>query len=81
MEVIESQKDQYPLTIVSMKSLKDAMFYRRLNNDHVQCVLCPRRCIIPEGGGASAGIGKSPRPGQKKVDIITLPRKKRLSLR
>lgn len=50
MAVIESQNGQYSLTIVLMKSLKDAMFYRRLNNDHVQCVLCPRRCIIPEGG-------------------------------
>jgi pyruvate formate lyase activating enzyme len=33
-----------------MKSLKDALYYRRLNNDQLQCVLCPRRCIIPEGG-------------------------------
>jgi pyruvate formate lyase activating enzyme len=32
-----------------MKSLKEALFYRRISNGDVQCVLCPRRCIIREG--------------------------------
>lgn len=30
-------------------SLKEAMFYETLNGKKVQCELCPRRCIIPEG--------------------------------
>ncbi len=29
--------------------LKEAMYYVKLDNNNVQCVLCPRRCIIPEG--------------------------------
>jgi pyruvate formate lyase activating enzyme len=31
-------------------SLKEAMFYRRLKDEHVKCEICPRRCVIPEGG-------------------------------
>ena len=29
--------------------LKEALFYTRLANLAVQCQLCPRRCVIPEG--------------------------------
>ncbi len=29
--------------------LKEAMYYVKLDNNKVQCVLCPRRCIIPDG--------------------------------
>lgn len=29
---------------------KEAMFYRRLRNENIQCEICPRRCIIPDGG-------------------------------
>ena len=32
-----------------MESLKDALYYRKLNNDQLKCVLCPRRCIIQDG--------------------------------
>jgi pyruvate formate lyase activating enzyme len=30
-------------------SLKEAMFYQKLARNHIQCQLCPRKCIIPEG--------------------------------
>ena len=29
--------------------LKEAMFYRRLKNNLVQCEICPRKCTIPDG--------------------------------
>jgi len=28
---------------------KEAMFYRRMNGQNVQCLLCPRECVISEG--------------------------------
>ena len=28
---------------------KEALFYKKLKNKKVQCLLCPRQCIIPEG--------------------------------
>ena len=31
-------------------SVKEAMFYRRLKDEYVQCELCPRLCVIPDGG-------------------------------
>ena len=34
-------------------SLKEAMFYRRLKDEHVQCEMCPRRCVVPNGGRGS----------------------------
>ncbi len=30
-------------------SLKEAMFYQKANGQDVQCVLCPRECVIPDG--------------------------------
>ncbi len=29
--------------------LKEAMYYTKLDNNTVQCGLCPRRCVIPDG--------------------------------
>ena len=29
--------------------LKEAMFYKKMDGRDVQCLLCPRECIIPEG--------------------------------
>ena len=31
------------------ESLKEAYFYKKLEHQNVQCMLCPRRCIIPPG--------------------------------
>lgn len=33
----------------STNSTKKAMFYQKLEQNKVRCLLCPRRCIIPEG--------------------------------
>ncbi len=30
-------------------TLKEAMFYKRINGQKVQCLLCPRACVIGEG--------------------------------
>ena len=30
-------------------ALRETMFYRRLKNNTVQCGICFRRCVIPEG--------------------------------
>jgi pyruvate formate lyase activating enzyme len=39
--------------MVSMKglisSLKEALFYRKLDGEEVQCLLCPRECVISDG--------------------------------
>lgn len=35
--------------IDSTLSLKEAMFYEKLNGQNVQCHLCPRGCVISEG--------------------------------
>jgi len=31
------------------ESLKEALFYKKLDKKTVQCQLCPRRCVIPDG--------------------------------
>jgi len=36
-------------THMSGVRLKEARYYRRLDDDRVWCQLCPRKCIIPEG--------------------------------
>ena len=33
--------------------LKEAKFYRKLKDEHVQCEMCPARCVIPDGGRSS----------------------------
>lgn len=33
----------------SQGKLHEAMFYKKLNDEDVQCVLCPRECVIPNG--------------------------------
>jgi len=37
-------------TKVEEPSLREAMYYRPLEDGRVQCHICPRRCIIPDGG-------------------------------
>jgi pyruvate formate lyase activating enzyme len=32
-----------------ISSPKEAMFYKRGEGQNIQCLLCPRQCIIPEG--------------------------------
>jgi pyruvate formate lyase activating enzyme len=34
-------------------SLKEAMFYRKLKEENVQCEMCSRRCVVPDGGRGS----------------------------
>ncbi len=36
--------------------LKEALFYQKLDNKAVQCQLCPRRCVIPNGRRGFCGI-------------------------
>jgi len=33
----------------AQEKLKEALFYQKLSDKVVQCQLCPRRCVIPEG--------------------------------
>ncbi len=37
------------------EQLKEASFYRKLDAKTVQCQLCPRTCVIPEGGRGYCG--------------------------
>ncbi|MDI6606208.1 MAG: AmmeMemoRadiSam system radical SAM enzyme [Candidatus Omnitrophota bacterium] len=41
----------YPrwLNVKAEPSLKEALFYNKLDNNAVQCQLCPRRCTLPDG--------------------------------
>jgi hypothetical protein len=43
----------------STLSLKEAMFYEKVEGQDVQCLLCPRECVIPDG---KAGSHLSPTP-------------------
>ncbi len=36
--------------------LKEALYYHKLDNKQVQCVLCPRRCVIPQGKRGFCGV-------------------------
>ena len=36
--------------------LKEALFYKKLENKTVQCQLCPRRCVIPAGRRGFCGV-------------------------
>ncbi len=40
-------------------SLREALFYTKLDDNYVQCQLCPRRCVIPEGGRGFCGVRKN----------------------
>lgn len=39
--------------------MKEAMFYKVLNNGSVRCELCPRMCVIPKGGTGYCGVRKN----------------------
>lgn len=36
--------------------LKEALFYQKLENKGLQCHLCPRNCLIPDGGRGFCGV-------------------------
>lgn len=40
-------------------SLKEAMFFEHLEEKKVRCLLCPRRCLIPEGKVGFCGVRKN----------------------
>lgn len=39
--------------------MKEAMFYKKLENKQVQCVLCPRNCIIVDGCVGNCGVRRN----------------------
>ncbi|MCM8780690.1 MAG: AmmeMemoRadiSam system radical SAM enzyme [Candidatus Omnitrophica bacterium] len=42
---------------ISAKSqLREALYYEKLDNQSVQCQLCPRRCVIPKGRRGFCGV-------------------------
>ena len=45
--------------IFLLPSLREALFYTKLDNNYVKCQLCPRRCVIPEGGRGFCGVRKN----------------------
>ncbi|MHC1719712.1 MAG: AmmeMemoRadiSam system radical SAM enzyme [Clostridiaceae bacterium] len=42
-----------------MKTLKEAMYYEKLPNDNVRCVLCPHNCVIRTEGYGICGVRKN----------------------
>ena len=51
----EGQKVQ-----VSEDSLKEASYYQTLDNNMVQCLLCPRKCILSEGQRGVREVNQGP---------------------
>jgi pyruvate formate lyase activating enzyme len=46
----------YPPRSFTQENLKEALFYKKLDNKVVQCQLCPRRCVIPPGARGFCGV-------------------------
>lgn len=42
--------------VLAKESLHEASYYFKLDNKEVNCVLCPRRCIIPDGKRGYCGV-------------------------
>ena len=36
--------------------MKEAFYYKKLKNKKVQCILCPRKCIIVDGNRGNCGV-------------------------
>lgn len=43
----------------SQEPLKEAKYYRKIENKKVQCLLCPHKCIIPPGKRGFCGVRKN----------------------
>lgn len=48
--------------------MKEALFYERLGKSRVRCVLCPRNCMIADGGTGNCGARKN--AGGKLFSIV-----------
>jgi pyruvate formate lyase activating enzyme len=46
----------FPQQASLQENSKEALFYRKLVNNSVNCQLCPRRCIIPQGKRGFCGV-------------------------
>jgi pyruvate formate lyase activating enzyme len=46
----------YLPVIFAQSPLKEALFYEKLENNTVQCHLCPRNCVIPDGRRGFCGV-------------------------
>jgi len=46
----------YLPNLFSLEQLKEARFYQKLEKNAVQCQLCPRRCMIPDGARGYCGV-------------------------
>jgi pyruvate formate lyase activating enzyme len=44
------------ISLKATEILKEASFYQKLENKTVQCLLCPRRCIIPDKKRGFCGV-------------------------
>ncbi len=42
--------------LFSLERLKEGLFYQKLENQVVQCQLCPRRCVIPDRKRGFCGV-------------------------
>ena len=42
--------------VSAQRALKPALYWRKLDNKTVNCLLCPRKCIIPEGSRGYCGV-------------------------
>ncbi|MEW6074788.1 MAG: AmmeMemoRadiSam system radical SAM enzyme [Candidatus Omnitrophota bacterium] len=46
----------FPQQAYPQENPKEALYYRTLDNNSVNCQLCPRRCIIPQGKRGFCGV-------------------------
>ncbi len=49
-------QDSLLTSLNSAEALKEALFYQKLENKIVQCKLCPRQCVIPNGKRGFCGV-------------------------
>ncbi len=47
---------RYPCLAFTQEKLHEALFYNKLDKKIVQCVLCPRQCVIPAGKRGYCGV-------------------------
>jgi len=45
--------------LIELLIMKEALFYTKLNENQVECVLCPHNCIINEGNTGSCKVRKN----------------------
>jgi len=71
-QVFEHLKGRELVRSIETEGLYEARYYQRLGHNQVGCQLCPRRCIIPEGGRSFCRV-KENKGGKLYTMVYGLP--------